>query len=163
MTPTIVIASIVLVSLLSSCKGHVSESVSEPVLVPIPFQEVDTTAYGCFFIPDSGTTVIKSDSLWSWYWTQFWRCTYDGTRKTPAPRVDFSTNMVIAVHYGEGYSGCRNRVDVIKNIYRLRDTIHVAIDHLPFLGYCTAWIKPLEMVTISLSVNPVIFEPYIRR
>ncbi len=147
--------------LLCACNDHLSEP--QPVPKPIAFQEVDSGKYDCFYIPDSGTTVICSESLWVSYWQQYWLCTSDGRTKTPPPGVDFSRDIVLAVHYGEGYSGCRNRVDVIRNIYLMKDTIHVAIDRLPSPGVCLAWIRPLQMVTIPQSTHPVLFERYIQQ
>ena len=144
--------------LLLACKDELT--VSPPVRKTISFQEVDSGKYDCFSIPDSGTTIVRHDSVWLSYWNQYWLCTFDGTRKTPPPTIDFSKTIAIMVHFGTGYSGCRNRIEVIKEIYSLNDTIHVSVDRLPFLGSCAAWIKPLEIVTIPRSIDPIVFEKY---
>ena len=128
----------------------------QPQVTPIEFTEIPL-APG-FRMPNPGTDVIRSDSVWTFYWNQYW-VLYDGSNnKIPAPSMDFAQKMVIAVFYGDGkYSGCDDRVNVIDKIEQVDQTIRVTVKRLPYLGGCYAIVAPIQMVQISWSSLPVEF------
>ncbi|MBI5838235.1 MAG: hypothetical protein HZB25_13430 [Candidatus Eisenbacteria bacterium] len=69
--------------------------------------------------------------------------------------------MVPAVLYGDGYSGCRVGVEVIRDIRRCGGRIVVQVDTLPNLGIgkinCAMMVQPLQLVEVSRSSLPVDF------
>lgn len=121
---------------------------------PVHFENVEN--YGSFTIPVAGTDVIRADSTWQRYWRDYWN-NWTATGKTPAPVIDFTREMVVAVFYGEKYSGCSNEVEVIQDILQSPASLTVRIGPLPALGYCDARIAPLQMVRIPASTLPVTF------
>jgi hypothetical protein len=125
--------------------------------IPVPF--VDIEEANNFAVKERGTAVLKNRTAWMALWEQYWNV-YDGQgRKTPPPGIDFNKDMVIALFYGTGYSGCSNRVDVIEKIVRTRKRIEVRIRSLlpGELGPCCALVYPLQMVKVSKSNLPVVF------
>ena len=90
-------------------------------------------------------------------WEQYWNHYSGNGSKTPAPGIDFKNNMVIGIFWGANYSGCSNRVEVIKVIEKDDDKINLTIEDLPSLGPCDMIVAPLQMVSLPKSDLPVIF------
>ena len=82
---------------------------------------------------------------------------FDVPEKTPPPEIDFDKEMVVAICWGSGYSGCSNTVEVIKRIEKTIDSINVVLSDLPNLGPCDMEVYPIQMVRISNLSLPVHF------
>ena len=112
-----------------------------------------------FVVTEPGIAVIRDDAAWKALWEEYWN-TYDGQgAKTPPPGVDFDKEMVIAVFFGSGYSGCSSIVDVIESIVKTPRRIEVRVGALSLedLGQCDALVYPLQMVKVKKSSLPVVF------
>ncbi|MBC8402578.1 MAG: hypothetical protein H8E14_13910 [Candidatus Marinimicrobia bacterium] len=123
------------------------------------FQSLSIGDHGCFQIPDAGTQVIRTDSVWTTVWDNYWDC-YDGLgNKTPVPEINFQNNMVLGVYWGDNcrYSGCSNMSESIQDIYLLNDTIYVFVGELQSLGLCAACVEPLHLVKTTKRDYPVKF------
>jgi hypothetical protein len=148
---------VMFVFVLVSCESDISNTNIGKAENPIHFEDIE--AARSFTVTTPGTAVIKDDAAWTDLWEQYWN-TYDGQgRKTPPPRIAFDEEMVLAVFYGSGYSGCSNRVDVIEDVVHTWKRIEVRIGSLSFddLGPCTAIVYPLQMVKVRRSGLPVVF------
>lgn len=86
----------------------------------------------------------------------YWNLFSGSGEKTPPPSVNFDEEMVIAVHWGEGYSGCSNKVSAIDSIVKTRGSVEVIVSELPDLGPCDMIVYPIQMVRVpktDLSVR----------
>ncbi|MFZ3288818.1 MAG: protease complex subunit PrcB family protein [Telluria sp.] len=98
------------------------------------------------------TDVIKDAVSWAALWSKH------AANGAPAPAVDFSTNMVVAVFAGARPNGCYSTG--IGAVYRVGNTINVArVDAVPGAGViCTqAIVTPAHMVQLARSDDPVEF------
>lgn len=110
-----------------------------------------------FDVPESGTSVIKSGKEWENWLQKYWNQFSGNGEKTPPPEIDFDKEMVVAICWGSGYSGCSNTVEVIKRIEKTIDSINVVLSDLPNLGPCDMEVYPIQMVRISNLSLPVHF------
>ncbi|KPJ96559.1 MAG: hypothetical protein AMJ53_00270 [Gammaproteobacteria bacterium SG8_11] len=117
----------------------------------------DVEAAGSFDVPLKGTAIITNEAEWNEWWIKYWNLFSGSGQKTPPPAVDFEKKMVIAMHWGAGYSGCSNKVDAIERIQIINDSLNVVVKSLPFLGPCDMEVFPLQMVEIARSNLPVKF------
>jgi len=118
----------------------------------------DVPQFENFYINKKGTLIVKSDEEWNNLGERYWNHYSGNGSKTPAPGIDFKNIMVIGIFWGANYSGCSNRVEVIKAIEIDEDKIIVTIDDLPSLGPCDMIVTPLQMVSLPKSDIPVIFK-----
>lgn len=110
-----------------------------------------------FNVPESGTSVIKSQQEWKEWWEKYWN-RFSGTgEKALPPDVDFKNRMVVGVYWGEGHSGCSNGVNVIRGIERIEDSLIVTVGELPDLGPCDMVVYPIQMVEIPAMDLPIRF------
>lgn len=122
---------------------------------PIDFRNIDEA--GNYNVTQRGISIIKNQEEWMELWQKYWN-RFSGTgEKTPPPAVDFENRIVIVVHWGQGYSGCSNGVDVIQRIERIEDSVNVVIGELPDLGPCDMDVYPIQMVEIPTTDLPVRF------
>ena len=110
-----------------------------------------------FNVPQSGTTVIKSQKEWEVWWENYWNSYSEKKKKTPPPYIDFKNKMIIAVHWGEGFSGCSNLVNAIERIEKTEDSLMVVVGELPTLGPCDMLVYPLQIVKVPVMDLPVAF------
>jgi hypothetical protein len=152
---TFPILLLTLTAFLPSCKDAGTEAPVSTGPVKVSFENVEH--YESFAIPIAGTDVIRDDSTWVGYWRAYWN-NYSGTgEKTPPPSIDFSKEMVVAAYYGNTYSGCSNKVEVIQEVMLSPTSLRVKLGPLPFLGYCRAIVAPIHMVKIPKSDLEVVF------
>ena len=111
-----------------------------------------------FVLTTPGTEVIRAEGSWDALWDNAWSITNAQGVKTPPPTIDFTTKMVIAVFWGDGFSGCDNGVQAIETIVQREGEIVVLVGPLPELGLCEAIVYPVQMVQIDRSDLPVVFE-----
>lgn len=123
---------------------------------PVDISYENVQGFESFAVPTAGTAIIKDETTWLRYWRDYWNL-YNDSGKTPPPIVDFNKDMVIAIFYGNKYSGCSKRVEVIKDIKQNRGLIKVHLGPLPFLGVCRAIVEPIQMVKIPKSNLEVTF------
>ena len=143
---------VMFVLVLVSCESDIGDPET-----PVRFEDIE--AANSFAVTAPGTAVFRDDAAWTALWEQYW-ITYDGQGgKTAPPRIGFDKDMVIAVFYGSGYSGCSNRIEVIEEIVETPRRIVVRIGSLSVedLGPCDALVYPLQMVKVRKSSLPVVF------
>lgn len=110
-----------------------------------------------FHVAEPGIRVFRDEAAWLELWESSWTES-DANGLTPPPEVDFSQHMVLAVFYGEGFSGCRSQVEVIASVEEscpivcdFNDLI-VRLNPLPDdLGNCREAIAPLQMIVLPQS------------
>jgi hypothetical protein len=80
-----------------------------------------------------------------------------------APAFDFDRQMLLAVFWGTGYSGCANRVEAIETVL-LRTffdgrnpQLEVRVGPLPDLGPCDAEVFPIQIVAVEPNDETVLF------
>jgi len=152
---TFIISPLILTAFLPSCKDAGTEAPVSTEPIRVTFENVEH--YETFTIPIAGTDVIRDDSTWLRYWRAYWN-NYSGTgEKTPPPSIDFSKQMVVAAFYGNKYSGCSNKVEVIREVLLCPTSLRVKLGPLPFLGFCRAIVAPIHMVKIPKSELEVVF------
>ncbi len=128
----------------------------EPYPSVIPFETI-AGADG-FVLTRPGTQVFHEEPFWRTLWGTTWSITDGQGVKTPPPEIDFDRKMVIAVFWGEGYSGCSNGVEAINTIIQRDGEIVVLVVLLPDLGPCDAVVYPIQMVQLDQTDLPVVFE-----
>jgi hypothetical protein len=140
--------------LLIACK---SSRITAKQHLGLQIEFADIEAAGSYNVPLKGTSLIKSEAEWNEWWEKYWNRFSGSGEKTPPPAIDFEKRMVIIIHWGAGYSGCSNKVDVIERIQVMNDSLNVVVRDLPFLGPCDMEVYPLQMVEIARSNLPVRF------
>lgn len=116
--------------------------------IPMPFENVSWEEG--FRVLDPGTVVINDDSTWISFWNRY-------EMGSPPPSIDFQQNTLIGVFWGDGWSGCHSAVQAIEIYKNQSNQIEVFIKPLPDLGPCFMLVSPLQVVTISKTLLPVIF------
>ncbi len=111
-----------------------------------------------FVLTSPGTQVFREEAFWRTLWGSTWSITDGQGVKTPPPEIDFDHKMVIAVFWGEGYSGCSNGVEAINTIIERDGELVVLVVLLPDLGPCDAVVYPIQMVQLDQTDLPVVFE-----
>ena len=127
---------------------------SAPEIEPLRSQPIDVEGFDTLFVPEPGTHVFKTQNEWLTFWNEF------NTSSNPPPLLDFTNERLVAVCYGDGFSGCSNRVSVISAIIETcpilceTNRIQVQVESLPDLGSCRAVIAPIHIVRIpNTSLN----------
>jgi len=122
---------------------------------PIGFQYLPD--FENFYVTTPAVVFIRDEASWLDLWETTWTES-DANGKTPPPDVDFSRDMVLAVFYGEGYSGCDQRVELIEAIEETcplacdNNLVRVRLRELPDdLGACRQALAPLSMVVLPQS------------
>lgn len=131
-----------------SCGPHPAE------VTPLPFENFTEAEY--FRVQYPATVVIKDDAAWNQLWEDYWT-RQDSLGRTPPPAVNFEEDMVIAVFWGCGYSGCYWWVEAIERIIIRSGRIEVHIAPLPDLGDCEMIVCPIQVVKLEKSDFPVVF------
>ena len=142
---------VLFVLVLASCESDTD------TVIPIPFENIEEA--GSFTVTVKGTAVFRDDAAWTDLWEQYWNVYGGQGAKTPPPRIDFEREMVIAVFYGSGFSGCSNGVEVFEDMVKTPEHIEVRVGSLPVedLGPCDALVYPLQMAKVRRSSLPVVF------
>ena len=80
-----------------------------------------------------------------------------------APAFDFGQQMLLAVYWDSGYTGCANRVEAIETVL-LRTyfdgrspQLEVRVGPLPDLGPCDAEVFPIQMIAVERNDETVLF------
>lgn len=124
------------------------------------FREVisftDVPNYEHFELPDPGTFIVTSDSVWQKLITDYYRYRDSLNNPIDPPSVNFAQKMVIVVAYGGNcrYSGCTNKANTITKVGRVYENARltryeVEIAPIGNLGECTLCLHPLHMVTVD--------------
>lgn len=102
--------------------------------------------------------VFRSLEEWEPFWASYCHNVDGNGDQIPAPVVDFSSQMLVAVFYGAIPSGCRNWVDGwIESITQYPDRIEVQVGLLPHMGDCQASAYPLHVILVEHHDLPVLF------
>ena len=104
-----------------------------------------------------GTQVFRDQATWDAFWQAH------APLAGPAPAVDFTQDMLIAVFWGAQGTGCFDFVDAILSVRARIDgvntfgVIEVDIGPLPNLGSCAIPVNPLQVVTVETTITQVEF------
>jgi hypothetical protein len=104
-----------------------------------------------------GTQVFRDQATWDAFWQQY------APLAGPAPVLDFSQEMLIAIFWGAQGTGCSSFVEAILTVQARVDglntlgVIEVDIGPLPDLGGCATPVHPLQVVAIEATITPVEF------
>ncbi|MBN4080917.1 hypothetical protein JYT44_00995 [Caldithrix abyssi] len=125
---------------------------------PLSFENMEEAKN--FDVTEAGTKIFRGNVAWTGLWKHYWNVYNSQGEKTPSPSVDFEREMVIAVFYGSGYSGCSNSIEVIEDIFNKSGKIEINIGSfsLEDLGLCRTLVYPLQMVIVERSDLPVVFK-----
>lgn len=110
-----------------------------------------------FAVLEPGVQVIRSEAVWTALWEETGNLYDDSGEKAPAPDVDFSQHMIIAIFWGDGYSGCSSGVEAVEAVWLRDNEIEVRVGPLPDLGPCDALVYPVQMLRVAASNRSVIF------
>jgi len=129
----------------------------KPSASDVPFSTIDTGAVSGVTSRDS--FVIKDDGEWVGLWKRHTSNQFPGP---PIPRVDFSSEMVVAVFAGErGSGGYQIQVDRIND---LGNRLVVAVsESYPGSGpgsdsHTMGMTHPFHIVRLARSSLPVVFQ-----
>ena len=124
---------------------------------PLLFENIIEAEH--FDVTEAGTKVFRNKIEWTNLWEQNWNLYNSQGEKTPPPSVDFEREMVIAIFYDSGYSGCSNWTEVIEEVYKKSGKIEIHIGSLILeeLGSCRTIVYPLQMVKMEISNLPIVF------
>ena len=134
-----------------------SDRPSNPVVF-FPLAYSDFTAAHPLAVPGPATVVFREQTEWEAFWQNH------AAGAGPAPSVDFSQDMLIAVFWG-ARTGCFSSsfVDAIERFQVRIDginttgVIEVEVGALPDLGTCATTVYPLQVVRTDASIAPVEF------
>lgn len=133
----------VLVLLLSSCSIFQDD---DPEVVAYD----DVYEAESWFVTDPGSRTFRDAADWEAFWTD------QGVG--PAPVVDFGSSIVVAIFWGDrGYAGCQDYAEAIRRIELHEQMLLVDIGPLPDLGACERIVRPLQVVTVPVTGEPVVF------
>lgn len=137
--------SIVCLFLTASCDRVFKDD--SPVL--LSFENLEEAEY--LRVEEPGTSVFRDGAAWATFW--------EAHSTMAVPSVDFDREMLIAVLWGEGYSGCSNSVEAISrvSVIPVSSRIVVEIGELPFLGPCDALVYPLQVIRVERRDHTVTF------
>lgn len=128
---------------------------SPPDIEPSPLPFTYLPDFEKFSVSEPGIVVYKDQQAWLDLWEQSWTES-DANGRTPPPEVDFSQKMVIAVFYGQGFSGCSARVELIEAVEETcpvacaDNQLRLRLKSLPEdLGDCREAITPLSMIVVD--------------
>jgi hypothetical protein len=108
-------------------------------------------------VTSPGTQVFKDQAAWDAFWQQH------APLAGPAPVLDFTQEMLIAVFWGAQGVGCFDFVEAILNVQARVDAlntlgvIEVDVGPLPDLGSCATPVNPLQVVSVEATITPVEF------
>jgi hypothetical protein len=141
--------------LFASCESTFTPFSNE--VIPLSFENFEEARF--INVTDAGTDVYRDNESWAALWYEYWKGVGEPGEEPPILPVDFNKEMVIAVFYGTGYSGCTNWIEVIEEIVKRSGQIEVRIRSFSEqeLGPCDAPAYPLHMVKLEKSCFPVIF------
>jgi len=102
------------------------------------------------FVVDPGSKTFRNADDWEAFWAAH--------GYGPAPVVDFAGSIVVAVFWGDrGYSGCTDYAEAIRRIERHEQMLLVDIGPLPDLGACERIVRPVQVVTVPVIDEPVVY------
>ena len=143
-----------LISLVVIMLGQISSCSNPAEVTPLPFENFTEAEY--FRVPHPATFVIRDDAAWNQLWENYWTRD-DSLGRTPPPTVDFEEDMIIALFWGCGYSGCHSWAEAIERIITRSGRIEVHVGPLPDLGNCDMIVCPIQVVRMRKSDVPVVF------
>ncbi len=138
--------------LISSCEIFEDEEDVWDLYRPLPFEDFEEAAF--LIVNEPGTAVFRNQHEWEIFWDAHILPTF---KEMPLPEVDFEHNILIAVFWGSGYSGCSNWSDSIQGIMREQWQIEVHIGSLANLGDCEMLVRSMQVVKLAREDLPVIF------
>ena len=142
-------------TLIGSTASKTGDPTNQVQYFPLVF--TDFIAAQPLEVTTPGTQVFKDQATWDAFWQMH------APLAGPAPVLDFTQDMLIAVFWGTQNSGCFDFVDAIVNVRARVDAINtlgvieVDIGPLPNLGSCAALVNPLQVVTVEATITPVVF------
>jgi len=140
---------------LGSMACEINDPTTQVQYFPLIF--TDFNAAQPLQVSSPGTEVFKDQATWDAFWLQH------APLAGPAPVLDFSENILIAVFWGAQGTGCFNFVDAILNVRTRVDglntlpVVEVAVLALPDLGNCATPVNPFQVVTVETTIAVVDF------
>ena len=142
-------------ALIGSAACTTSDPTNQVQFFPLVF--TDFIAAQPLVVPTPSTQVFKDQATWDVFWLA--HVPVAG----PAPVVDFTQDMLIAVFWGSQGTGCFDFVDAIVQVRARVDAVNtfgvieVDIGPLPPLGNCAIPVNPFQVVTVEASIASVEF------
>ena len=133
-----------------------------PETEPLEIAAEDVAGYEKFAIAEPGTRVIRDQEAWLALWEQYWN-EFAGDQRTDPPAIDFERNMVLAVGWGDDFSGCTNKATLIERVEFTcpvacaANVLRVTLVPVPDLGNCREVVAPVHMVTVPQTTAEVRF------
>jgi len=128
---------------------------------PVAFQSLPAEDVRYLQVHEPGTLVIRTAEDWGAYWREH---TTGYTPQPAVPAIDFDSSMLIAVHWGAGYSGCGSVTDTIRDITDQGLVLEVTVGGPPTdLGDCLSLVYPIQVVQLGRDGRPVVFKGNVPR
>ena len=127
----------------------------QPTFFPLVFSNL--TEAEALNVSNPGTLVFRDEASWQAFWQA------NANLGAPLPVIDFTDEMLIAVFWGNGYSGCQNFVNAIQEVQVRVDgvntlgVVEVNIGVLPMLGGCITPVTPLQVIVVDTTITSVEF------
>ncbi len=143
------------VALIGSAGCTTSDPTNQVQYFPLVF--TDFMAAQPLVVPAPSTQVFRDQASWDVFWQAH------TTLAGPAPVVDFTQDMLIAVFWGAQGSGCFSFINAIVQVRARVDgvntlgVIEVDIGPLPPLGTCATPVNPFQVVSIEATISQVDF------
>jgi len=107
-------------------------------------------------VPESKTAVFQTDAQWRDFWNG--RVSVEDGTKPPPPSVDFGTEMVIGLFWGQ-QSGCSATVEAIQEVTgETGGAVVVRVDDWTDGSICQALVQPRQVIRMKKASGPVMFE-----
>jgi len=106
-------------------------------------------------VPKSKTTVFRTETQWREFWNR--RVSVEDGTKPPPPSVDFGSEMVIGLFWGQ-QSGCSATVEAIQKVTgETGGTVVIRVDDWTDGSICTALVQPRQVIRMKKTAGPVRF------
>jgi len=153
--PGTILQALCAVALIGSAACKTSDPASQVQYFSLAF-----TNFGAaqpLVVPAPSTQVFRDQASWDVFWQAH------TTLAGPAPVLDFTQDMLIAVFWGSQGTGCFDFVDAIARVRARVDgvntlgVIEVDVGPLPPLGGCASPVNPFQVITIEATISHVEF------
>ena len=138
-------------ALIGSFACTTSDPTNQVQYFPLAFSNF--TAAVPLVVPTPGTLVFRDQADWDAFWLAHTNLV------GPAPVVDFSQDMLVAVFWGSLGTGCFDFVNAIVRVRARVDglntfgVIEVDVGTLPPLGSCATPVNPFQVISIEATCH----------
>ena len=157
--PATILRALCALALIVSCACTTSDPTNQVQYFPLTFS--DFTAALPLMVPAPGTQVFRDQADWDAFWLAHTHLA------GPAPAVDFTQDMLVAVFWGSLGTGC---FDFVNSIARVRarvdglntlGVVEVDVGPLPPLGSCATPVNPFQVISIEATISQVEFVGFV--